>query len=91
MNYCAGCHSAQVTFVLIRIGRDLNLSEDQLIQNLMFNADKTFETIESDDATWMMRLAGLDRPPPDLSLTGEGQAEPITFTTFLKGFYLDPR
>ena len=44
MNYCSGCHSAQyVRFSTI--GRDLELSDEQLSENLMFNADKTFETI----------------------------------------------
>ena len=46
MNYCAGCHSAKyVRFNTL--GRDLNLSEDQLIENLMFNAEQTFDTIQA--------------------------------------------
>ena len=45
MNYCSGCHSAQyVRFNTI--GKHLELSEEQLIDNLMFNAEKTFETIK---------------------------------------------
>ena len=66
MNYCAGCHSAQyVRFNTL--GNDLDLSEDQLIQNLMFNAEKTFETIETNmpmdnAARWF------GQAPPDLSL-----------------------
>ena len=39
MNYCSGCHSAKyVRFN--RMGRDLGLTEDQLIENLMFNAER---------------------------------------------------
>src|SRR5687768_3015362 len=46
MNYCSGCHSAK--YVRYNsIANDLMISEDQIIQNLMFNAEKTFETIEA--------------------------------------------
>ena len=46
MNYCSGCHSAQYVRYNT-IGKDLELSEEQLIDNLMFNAEKTFETIQT--------------------------------------------
>ena len=46
MNYCSGCHSAKYVRYNT-IGKDLGLSEEQLIDNLMFNAEKTFETIQS--------------------------------------------
>jgi ubiquinol-cytochrome c reductase cytochrome c1 subunit len=87
MNYCAGCHSAKyVRFNTL--GRDLNLSEDQLIQNLMFNAEKTFETIETnmpaeDAARWF------GQAPPDLSLMARARGTDYVYN-FLKGFYLDP-
>jgi ubiquinol-cytochrome c reductase cytochrome c1 subunit len=87
MNYCAGCHSARyVRFNTL--GRDLDLSEDQLIQNLMFNAEKTFETIEAtmpldDAARWF------GQPPPDLSLMARARGTDYVYN-FLKGFYLDP-
>ena len=87
MNYCAGCHSAKyVRFNTL--GRDLNLSEDQLIENLMFNAEKTFETIQTnmppDDAErWLGRV------PPDLSLMARARGTDYVYN-FLKGFYLDP-
>ena len=66
MNYCSGCHSAQyVRFNTI--GNYLELSEEQLVDNLMFNADKTFETIRA-----AMPAADAERwygtAPPDLSL-----------------------
>ena len=49
MNYCSGCHSAQyVRFNTI--GKHLELSDEQLVDNLMFNAEKTFETIQVGDA-----------------------------------------
>ena len=69
------------------LGRDLGLSEDQLIQNLMFNAEKTFETIEvnmppQDAARWFGQI------PPDLSLMARARGVDYVYN-FLKGFYLD--
>lgn len=87
MNYCAGCHSAQyVRFNTI--GKDLDLSEQQLVDNLMFNAQKTFDTIQAsmptEDATRWYGVA-----PPDLSLMARARGADYVYN-FLKGFYLDP-
>jgi ubiquinol-cytochrome c reductase cytochrome c1 subunit len=86
MNYCSGCHSAK--YVRYNsIAKDLELSEDQVIENLMFNAEKTFETIESS-----MPLDAAERwfgtPPPDMSLVARARGTDYIFN-FLKGFYLD--
>jgi ubiquinol-cytochrome c reductase cytochrome c1 subunit len=87
MNYCSGCHSAQyVRFNTI--GKYLELSEDQLVNNLMFNAEKTFETIRAtmpaeDAARWF------GKAPPDLSLMARARGADYIYN-FLKGFYLDP-
>jgi len=87
MNYCAGCHSAKyVRFNTL--GRDLNLSEDQLIDNLMFNAEQTFDTIQAtmplaDAARWF------GQPPPDMSLMARARGTDYVFN-FLRGFYIDP-
>jgi len=87
MNYCAGCHSAKyVRFNTL--ARDLELSEDQLYENLMFNAEKTFETIQAnmpqdDAARWF------GQPPPDMSLMARARGTDYVFN-FLKGFYVDP-
>ncbi len=87
MNYCSGCHSAQYVRYNT-IGKHLELSEEQLIDNLMFNAEKTFETIQSampaaDAARWY------GTAPPDLSLMARAKGADHIYT-FLKGFYLDP-
>lgn len=87
MNYCSGCHSAQyVRFNTI--GKHLELSEEQLIDNLMFNAEKTFETIRAampaDDAERWYGTA-----PPDLSLMARARGADYVYN-FLKSFYLDP-
>ena len=85
MNYCSGCHSAQyVRFNTI--GKYLELSEEQLVDNLMFNAEKTFETIKTN-----MPAAAAERwygtAPPDLSLMARSKGADYIYT-FLKSFYL---
>ena len=87
MNYCSGCHSAK--YVRFKtIGKDLDLSEEQLVGNLMFNAEKTFETINAsmpakDAARWY------GTAPPDLSLMARARGVDYIYN-FLKGFYVDP-
>jgi ubiquinol-cytochrome c reductase cytochrome c1 subunit len=86
MNYCSGCHGAQYVRYNT-IGADLELSEEQLIENLMFNAEKTFETIRSamspDDA---QRWFGV--VPPDMSLIARAKGVDYIYN-FLKGFYVE--
>lgn len=87
MNYCSGCHSAK--YVRFKtIGKDLELSEEQLVGNLMFNAEKTFETI---NATMPAKEAArwFGTAPPDLSLIARSRGVDYVFN-FLKGFYVDP-
>ena len=86
MNYCSGCHSAQyVRFTTI--GKDLDLSEELLVENLMFNAERIFETIQasmpSDDAAQWYGTT-----PPDLSLMARAKGADYIFN-FLKGFYVE--
>ena len=85
MNYCSGCHSAQyVRFNTV--GKYLELSEEQLVGNLMFNADKSFETIQAS-----MRSADAERwygkAPPDMSLMARAKGADYIYN-FLKGFYV---
>jgi ubiquinol-cytochrome c reductase cytochrome c1 subunit len=85
MNYCSGCHSAQyVRFNTI--GKYLELSEEQLVDNLMFNAEKTFETITAsmpaEDAERWYGVA-----PPDMSLMARSKGADYIYT-YLKSFYL---
>ncbi len=86
MNYCSGCHSAKYVRYNT-IGKDLGLSEEMLIDNLMFNAERTFETIQasmpSDDAAQWYGTA-----PPDLSLMARAKGADYIFN-FLKGFYVE--
>jgi ubiquinol-cytochrome c reductase cytochrome c1 subunit len=62
------------------------LSEEQLMDNLMFNADKTFETIRAampanDAARWY------GKAPPDLTLMARARGADYVYN-FLKGFYV---
>ncbi len=85
MNYCSGCHSAQ--YVRYKtIGKRLELSEEQLIDNLMFNAEKTFETIQTSMTTEdASRWYG--NAPPDMSLIARAKGVDYIYN-FLKGYYL---
>lgn len=87
MNYCSGCHSAR--FVRYnQLGRDLGLTDEQLIENLMFTAVKPTETIEI-----AMRPADAQRwfgqAPPDLSLITRARGADYVYN-FLRSFYVDP-
>jgi ubiquinol-cytochrome c reductase cytochrome c1 subunit len=87
MNYCSGCHSAK--FVRYnRLAADLQIPAAELQKNLMFTADKPFDTIRSamlvDDAKkWF------GNPPPDLSLMARARGTDYLYA-FLRGFYRDP-
>ena len=86
MNYCSGCHSAQYVRYNT-VAKGLGLSEDQVIENLMFNAEKTHETIqrampEESAARWF------GQAPPDMSLIARAKSSDYIYS-FLKGFYLE--
>ena len=87
MNYCSGCHSAQYVRYTT-IGKHLELTDEDMIENLMFNADKTFETINVNmQADSAERWFGVQ--PPDLSLLARSRGADYIYS-FLKGFYIDP-
>ena len=86
VNYCLGCHSAQ--YVRYNsMAEDLGLSEDQVIDNLMFTGEQPHDTMSiampADDAT---RWFG--KAPPDLSLIARARGNDYVYT-FLKSFYVD--
>jgi ubiquinol-cytochrome c reductase cytochrome c1 subunit len=87
VNYCMGCHSAQYVRYN-RLGQDLQLSEDQLLENLMFTGERPFDTMsiamgEDDAARWF------GTAPPDLSLIARSRGTDYLYT-FLRSFYADP-
>ena len=87
MNYCSGCHSAQYVRYST-IGKHLGLSDEQLTDNLMFNAEKTYETIKTSmSAEDARRWYGV--APPDMSLIARSRGVDYIYG-FLKGFYVSP-
>ena len=86
MNYCSGCHSAEYIRYDV-IGEDLGITQFQLKEYLMFNAQQTFDTINasmtSEDASGWFGQA-----PPDLSLAARAKGTDYIYT-FLKSFYVD--
>jgi ubiquinol-cytochrome c reductase cytochrome c1 subunit len=87
VNYCLGCHSAQYVRYN-RLGEDLQLTEDQLVGNLMFTGEQPFDTMaiamRPDDAVRWFGIA-----PPDLSLIARSRGTDYLYT-FLRSFYADP-
>jgi len=86
VNYCMGCHSAKYVRYN-RLGADLGISDDQMINNLMFAAEKTTETMTvampaDDAARWF------GQAPPDLSLVARSLGTDHIYT-FLRTFYVE--
>lgn len=86
VNYCLGCHSAQYVRYN-KLAEGLRLTEDQLVNNLMFTGEQPFDTMTNamrpDDA---LRWFGIE--PPDLSLIARSRGTDYIYN-FLRGFYLD--
>ncbi|HYM36422.1 MAG TPA: cytochrome c1, partial [Steroidobacteraceae bacterium] len=86
VNYCYGCHSLQyVRFN--RVGADLQLSDEQVIKNLMFTGERPTDKMQNaiataDAARWF------GKAPPDLSLIARARGTDYLYT-FLKSFYID--
>ena len=86
MNYCAGCHSLKY-MRYSRLAQDLELSEEQVMNNLVFTDAKFGDTI----STGMSKEDGeafFGKAPPDLSLTARSRGTDWIFA-YLKSFYLD--
>lgn len=87
VNYCSGCHSAK--FVRFnRLAVDLNLTDQQVQENLILNGGKLTDTMtvamsEADAAKWF------GKAPPDLSLIARARGTDYLYA-FLKSFYVDP-
>ena len=86
VNYCLGCHSAKYVRYN-RLADDLGITEDQLINNLMFVTEKPHDTMRNsmppDDAERWFGQA-----PPDLSLIARSRGPDFLYR-FLRSFYLD--
>lgn len=84
-NYCMGCHGAEY----MRYNRltDLGLSEQQIKDNLMFNAEKVGEGMKSSmKAREASRWFGAQ--PPDLSVIARSRGADWLYT-YLRTYYRD--
>jgi ubiquinol-cytochrome c reductase cytochrome c1 subunit len=85
VNYCMGCHGAQY----MRYNRltDLGITEEQIKDNLMFNADKVGEPMRSSmDAKAAAKWFGAQ--PPDLSVVARSRGADWLYT-YLRTYYRD--
>ena len=87
MSYCSGCHSLKY-LRYSRMGEDLELTEQQVMDNLNFTGAAYGEQIQvampHDEATkWFGKM------PPDLSLIARVRGTDWIYS-YLKSFYVDP-
>jgi ubiquinol-cytochrome c reductase cytochrome c1 subunit len=92
VNYCMGCHSAQF-MRYNRVGRDLGLTENQVIQNMIFTTDEDGELVSPGSlmTNAMTRAYGAEafgKAPPDLTLVARVRGTDWLYT-FLRSFYRD--
>jgi ubiquinol-cytochrome c reductase cytochrome c1 subunit len=87
VNYCLNCHSAS----LMRYSKleELDLTEQQIKDNLLFTADKVGELMnigmtKKDAKEWF------GAPPPDLSVIARSRSADWLYT-YLRSFYRDPQ
>lgn len=86
VNYCMSCHSAKYQRY-IRLGRDLGISDEDVIENLMFTGEKIGDhmdvAITKEDAKMYFGAA-----PPDLTLVARVRGIDWLYT-YMRSFYLD--
>ncbi len=86
MNYCMGCHSAKYQRYN-RMARDLDLTDDEVKQNLMFTTENIGDTMTiamdpADAEKWFGVI------PPDLSVITRARGVDWIYT-YLRSFYVD--
>ncbi|MFT5138674.1 MAG: ubiquinol-cytochrome c reductase cytochrome c1 subunit [Lysobacterales bacterium] len=86
VNYCLSCHSASY-MRYSRLAQDLDLSEEVVMENLVFSDAKIGDTMEiamqaEDAERWFSNA------PPDLSLVGRSRG-PDWLYAYLRSFYED--
>ena len=97
VNYCIGCHGAQ-HMRYNRLAADLNLSEKQVTENLIFRGALTKDAYVADKIGDTMRTA-MDRAdakeafgviPPDLSVEARVRGTEWLYA-YLRGYYRDDK
>ncbi len=85
MNYCAGCHSLKYARYN-RIARDIGLTEEQMLENLVFTQGVKISMTRQDGQAWFGTAI------PDLTLVARNKVGgPDWLYTYLKSFYLDAK
>jgi ubiquinol-cytochrome c reductase cytochrome c1 subunit len=87
-NYCAGCHALKY-MRYGEIAEDLNISEDQLLNNLIFTNKTPQDTVNTN----LLKTDGdrwFGKTPPDLTLVTR-RKNPEYVYQFLKTFYKDDK
>ena len=88
MNYCAGCHSLKYVRYS-RLAEDLQLTEEQVMQNLAFSSDAKFGDTINTGMSAEDGAAFFGKAPPDLSLVARSRGVDWIFS-YLRSFYVDP-
>ena len=88
VNYCLSCHAASY-MRYGRMGHDLGLTDQQVLQNLMFAGEKIGDTMTvaippADAKKWF------GTTPPDLSVIARARGVDWLYT-YLRSFYLDDK
>ena len=91
-NYCMGCHSAEY-MRYNRVGRDIGLTENEVVQTMIFQTDEDGELVGSGSLMTNAMTAAygaeaFGKAPPDLTLVTRVRGEDWLYT-FLRSFYLD--
>ncbi len=86
VNYCLSCHSAKYQRYN-RTARDLGMSEDDVIENLMFTGERIGDTMDIALSTKNAEKY-FGAPPPDLTLVARVRGVDWLYT-YLRTFYLD--
>ena len=86
VNYCLSCHSANF-MRYNRMAEDLGISEQVVVDNMMFASDKIGEKMTINmDATEAKTWFGVT--PPDLTVIARARGADWLYT-YLKSFYVD--
>ena len=86
VNHCLNCHgAASMRYAGLE---DLGLTEQQILDNLLFTADKIGETMSTPMDPGVAKAA-FGVVPPDLSLAARSRSADWLYT-YLRSFYRDP-
>lgn len=87
VNYCIGCHGIQ--YMRYNRLRDLELTEAQIREHLMFTAEKVGDPMKTAMSLKEGKL-WFGVPPPDLSVVSRSRGADWLYT-YLRTFYRDPK